>query len=145
MPPLPQAPLSADAVEEAFYDAMRRGDLAAMMALWADDEEVICVHPSSPRQVGLDAVRASWESILSAGGIDVRVRAVRAHVGAVLAVHNVIESITVRGKRGAETVECVATNVFVKGPAGWRLLIHHATPAEEGEPPAAAPSGAVLH
>ena len=54
-------------------------------------------------------------------------------------------SDTVRGKRGAETVECVATNVFVKGPAGWRLLIHHATPADEGEPPAAAPSGAVLH
>lgn len=145
MPPLPQAPLTADAVEEAFYDALRRGDLAAMMALWADDEEVICIHPSGPRLVGLDAVRASWEPILSGGGMEVTIRAVRSHAGAVLAVHSVIESITVRGSRGAETVECAATNVFVKGPSGWRMLIHHATQSDEGEPPAAAPSGAVLH
>lgn len=137
--------MSAEAVEEAFYDAMRRGDLAAMMALWSDDEEVICIHPSGPRLVGLDAVRASWESILSGGGMEIRIRGVRAHVGAVLAVHSVIETITVRGSHGTETVECVATNVFVKGPAGWRLLIHHATQGDEGEAPASPPSGAVLH
>ena len=145
MPPIPQAPLSAEAVEEAFYDAMRRGDLAAMMALWADDEEVICVHPSGPRHVGLEAVRASWESVLGSGGVEITVRAIRAHAGAVLAVHSVIESIAVRGRRGVEVVECIATNVFVKGPAGWKLLLHHSTQAGEGETQAAAPSGAVLH
>ena len=145
MPP-PQVISSAEAVEEAFYDAMRRGDLAAMMALWSDEEEVICIHPDGPRQVGLAAVRASWETIFGAGaGIDVRVRAVRPHSGAVLAVHSVIEEITVQGRRAVETVQCVATNVFVKGPSGWRLLIHHATQAEGGEAPASAPSGAVLH
>lgn len=137
--------LSAEAVEEAFYEAMRRGDIAAMMALWADDEEVICVHPSSPRHVGLEAVRSSWESILESGGVDVTIRAVRAHSGAVLAVHSVIESIAVRGRRGVETVECIATNVFVKGPSGWKILIHHSTQAGDGEAPAAPPSGAVLH
>ncbi len=144
-PPL-QAPLSAEAVEEAFYDAMRRGDLAAMMALWADDEEVICVHPSGPRHIGIDAVRASWEAILAgAGGIDITIRSIRAHAGAVLAVHNVIETIRVSGQRAVEVVECVATNVFVKGPSGWKLLMHHASQADEGEPAATAPKGAVLH
>jgi uncharacterized protein (TIGR02246 family) len=145
MPSLPQAPLNADAVEEAFYDAMRRGDLAAMMALWADDEEVICIHPSGPRHVGLDAVRASWEAIFSNGGIDVRVRAIRAHAGAVLAVHSVIETISIQGQGGVQAVECVATNVFVKSASGWRLLIHHATQADEDDTPAAVPTGAVLH
>jgi uncharacterized protein (TIGR02246 family) len=141
-----QTSLSAEAVEEAFYDAMRQGDFAAMMALWADDEEVICVHPSGPRHIGLEAVRASWEAILSGGGgVDITIRSVRAHSGAVLAVHNVIETIRVRGERAVETVECVATNVFVKGPSGWRLLMHHASQAGEGEPAAAAPRGAVLH
>lgn len=145
MPPSLQAPLSAEAVEEAFYDAMRRGDLAAMMALWADDEEVICAHPNGPRHVGIEAVRASWEGILSGGGIDVSIRAVRSHAGAVLAVHSLIETITVHGERAAEAVECVATNVFVKGPSGWKILVHHASQAGEGEPAATAPQGAVLH
>ena len=145
MPPPLQAPLSAEAVEEAFYDAMRRGDLAAMMALWADDEEVICTHPNGPRHVGIEAVRASWEGILSGGGIDVSIRAVRSHAGAVLAVHSLIETITVHGERATEAVECVATNVFVKGPSGWKILVHHASQAGEGEPAATAPQGAVLH
>ena len=145
MPP-PQAISSAEAVEEAFYDAMRRGDLTAMMALWSDEEEVICIHPEGPRQVGLEAVRASWEAIFGGGGgIDVRVRSIRAHTGAVLAVHSVIEEITVQGRRAAETVQCVATNVFVKGAAGWRLLMHHATQADSGDTPTSPPSGAVLH
>ena len=52
-----QTSLSAEAVEEAFYDALRRGDFAAMMAVWADDEDVICVHPSGSRHVGIEAVR----------------------------------------------------------------------------------------
>lgn len=145
MPPPLQAPLSAEAVEEAFYDAMRRGDLAAMMALWADDEEVICAHPNGPRHVGIEAVRASWEDILSGGGIDVSIRTVRSHSGAVLAVHSLIETITVHGERATEAVECVATNVFVKGPSGWKILVHHASQAGEGEPAATAPQGAVLH
>ena len=67
MPPPLQTPLSAEAVEEAFYDAMRRGDLAAMMALWADEDEVICAHPNGPRHVGLEAVRASHPRLDLAG------------------------------------------------------------------------------
>jgi ketosteroid isomerase-like protein len=139
---------SAEAVEEAFYDAMRRGDLQAMMMLWSDDDEVICIHPGGPRLVGLDAVRASWESILSSGGVAITVGHTRTIAGAVLCVHNVIERITVQGQRGPQAIQCVATNVYVKGPRGWKLLLHQAAQTEEtrdAQPQASAPSGAVLH
>ena len=145
MPPRLSPYPSAEAVEEAFYDAMQRGDLAAMMALWADDEEVVCVHPSGQRLVGLDSIRAAWESIFEAGTIAVRVQSVHSHAGALIAVHNLVEQIRIEGQRGSSTVECVATNVYVKGPHGWRILVHHASPHESGEPPIAAPSGALLH
>ena len=136
---------NADAVEEAFYDAMRRGDLAAMMALWSDDEEVICVHPGGPRLVGLDAVRESWENILSSGSVDISIGQVRATSGAVLCVHNVIETLRVQARKGLETIQCAATNVYVKGPRGWRMLLHHAGQSEATVTTAAAPSGAILH
>lgn len=139
---------SAEAVEEAFYDAMRRGDLQAMMALWSDDDEVICIHPGGPRLIGLDAVRTSWESILSSGAVAISVSQVKTITGAVLCVHNVVERITVQGQRGPQTIHCLATNVYVKGPRGWRMLLHHAAQAEETadpQAPVSAPSGAVLH
>src|SRR5699024_7994906 len=114
---------TADAVEEAFYDAMQRGDLEAMMALWADDEDVLCVHPGSDRFVGLAAVRASWARIFRHGHVEIRRSDVRTHTGAVLAIHNVVEqTLSVdpgsAAPGGVQVVECIATNVYVKQADG---------------------------
>src|SRR5476651_2312874 len=35
---------SAVEVETAFYDALNRADVESLMALWADDEEIVCIH-----------------------------------------------------------------------------------------------------
>ena len=51
--------------EAAFYDAFERADLAAMMAVWAEADDVVCVHPSGPRLVGFEAVREGWAQIFS--------------------------------------------------------------------------------
>ncbi|MBN9461365.1 MAG: nuclear transport factor 2 family protein [Burkholderiales bacterium] len=134
---------TAEAVEEAFYEAMQRADLEAMMMLWADDDEVMCVHPGHPRLIGLDAIRASWAAIFANGGIDLRTADVRAHTGAMLAVHNLVEQVTVTGRQGVQLVECVTTNVYVKYADGWRILLHHSGPASSE--PVATASGAVLH
>ncbi len=121
---------TADVVEEAFYEAMQRGDLEAMMALWADDEDVVCVHPGSDRFVGLAAVRESWASIFRHGRVQIRRCDVRVHTGAVLAVHNVVEQTLQGDPHGAppgglQVVECIATNVYVKQAGGWRMMLHH--------------------
>lgn len=135
---------TADAVEDAFYDAMQRADIEAMMSLWADDEDVTCVHPSSGRLIGLTAIRASWTAIFEGGGgVQVRAAEVRAHTGAVIAVHNVIEQIIVEMHAGTQLVECIATNVYVKQASGWRILLHHSAPSA-GEAPTPL-SGGMLH
>ena len=40
---------TAEECEAAFYDAFERGDIKAMMAVWAESDEVSCVHPSGAR------------------------------------------------------------------------------------------------
>jgi ketosteroid isomerase-like protein len=47
----------------AFYQAFEAHDIDAMMVTWADDEDIVCVHPGGARVVGFDAVRATWEQI----------------------------------------------------------------------------------
>ncbi|WP_287809273.1 SAM-dependent methyltransferase, partial [Pseudomonas sp.] len=32
--------------------ALNRADVDALMALWADDEEIVCVHPNGLRLIG---------------------------------------------------------------------------------------------
>ena len=136
---------TAEAAEEAFYDAMQRGDVAGMMALWADEEDAVCVHPSGQRLVGLPAIRAAFEEIFAGGGVDVRPTEVRVYQGAVIAVHNLVEKVLVAGKMSSQVVECVATNVYVKQAGGWRIVLHHSTTGGDGPGEEFAAGPSVLH
>ena len=42
-------PTAQDA-ENAFYEALERADLEAMMSVWAEDEEIVCVRPAGIRR-----------------------------------------------------------------------------------------------
>ena len=143
--PISIATASVEAAEEAFYDAMQRGDLAAMMALWVDDEDAVCVHPNGARLVGIAAIREAFAAMFAHGGVDVRPTDVRVQLGATLAVHNLVEKVLVTGAGGAQVVECVATNVYAKTPAGWRIVLHHAAAVSQGAGPAPIDAPPVLH
>ena len=131
-----------DDAETAFYDAFERADLAAMMAVWAEADDVVCIHPQGPRLVGFEAVRESWVQIF-AGGAQLRVRTTehRSFDGQSLAVHNVVELVAPPGEN-APVTSIFATNVFVLTEGGWRMAMHHANlsgetpaPAREEAPP----------
>jgi len=132
-------PTAQDA-ENAFYEALERADLEAMMAVWAEDEDVLCVHPAGPRLTGHAEIRRSWAQIFS-GPTRVRVHVAQqvAISGGMIAVHSVQENFTVEGaSRGAQSSDgqpapVWATNVYLRTAAGWRLIVHHASPAP-GQP-----------
>jgi uncharacterized protein (TIGR02246 family) len=137
-------PTAQDA-ENAFYEALERADLEGMMAVWAEDEDVICVHPTGARLCGQDQVRESWAKIF-AGGAGPRVRITQqvALSGMMLAVHSVHENFTLEGDPRAQ-VPIIATNVYLRTAAGWRMIVHHASPApaQPADPSPDAPK--ILH
>ena len=57
-------PTAQDA-ENAFYEALERADVEAMMEVWAEDDDIVCVHPAGPRLAGQDQVRAGWVAALA--------------------------------------------------------------------------------
>ncbi len=122
---------SAAEVESAFYEALARSDLDAMMNLWAEDEEVVCVHPDGPRLVGLNAIRESWRRLF-ASGTRLIVRTTHQVISSsmLLTVHNVLEHVALEGDDQLHP-PMVATNAYVRGPNGWRMVLHHASPAPE--------------
>ncbi|HYF57429.1 MAG TPA: SgcJ/EcaC family oxidoreductase [Burkholderiaceae bacterium] len=124
---------TAEAAERAFYAAMADGDLERMMALWADDDAAVCNHPGGPRLIGRHAIEEAFREIFSSGGVRIATAAVQAWRNADVAVHSLIERIAVEGRGGTEVVEVVATNVYVRGRGGWRILVHHAGVSESDE------------
>ena len=145
-------PTAQDA-ESAFYEALESADLDAMMAVWAEDEEIVCVHPTGPRLAGQDQVRESWAQIF-AGGARTRV-----HVShqvtlsaMMIEVRSVQENFALEGgQRGAQggdsrPAPIVATNVYLRTAAGWRMIVHHASPAPgQAEPAPRESTHKILH
>ncbi|ARP91628.1 DUF4440 domain-containing protein [Bordetella genomosp. 9] len=120
--------------EDAFYEALEHADLARLMHVWADDEEIVCIHPGGLRIVGHDAVEQSWRAILASGPLHIRpMRPMTIHhMGT--AVHVLVEQVGPARGAGDGIVSCYATNIYHKGPSGWRMVMHHASaaPAEAG-------------
>nr|PZN05977.1 MAG: DUF4440 domain-containing protein [Pseudomonadota bacterium] len=128
-------PTAQDA-EAAFYEAFETGDLEAMMNVWAEDEEIVCVHPGEARLVGYEQVRRSYAEMFKDRprpqvhlGNQVCVQ------GVLLAVHSVYEHILVAGETKARP-PILATNVYTRTGTGWRMLMHHASadPVRRADP-----------
>lgn len=142
-PKLP--PGSADDIEAAFYDALHAADIERLMACWADDDEIYCVHPGGPRLVGTMAIRLAFEAMFANGSIQAFPDKVHRVSGPGSSVHNVIERIELLTDDGPRRAYVIATNVFVKTAQGWRMVAHHASPGTAAEPPELASGPSLLH
>lgn len=119
---------TAQEAEAAFYAAFRDRDLEVMMAVWADADDVMCIHPTGPLLVGREAVRASWQEIFRhAGVVKFTVHDRRRTVSDSLALHVVQEHFGA-DKESAQA-HILATNVYQLTGTGWRMILHHASPS----------------
>ena len=128
---------TAQDAEAAFYEAFMKRDLEAMMAVWADDDEVYCVHPRGPRVSGVAGVRESWRRIFgSAQSVRFQIREQHMLQAMMVSVHSVYEHITMADESRSRAC-IVATNIYMRTERGWRMMVHHASPApavDEDEP-----------
>lgn len=121
--------------EAAFYEALTKSDLDAMMAVWADDDDIYCVHPGGARLTGVEKVRESWRQIFASGqSLRFQLREQQQVQGMMLSVHSVYEYISVAGEQRPRG-PVVATNIYLRTERGWRMVAHHASPAPAAEDP----------
>lgn len=136
---------SADDVEAAFYEALQNGDIEKLMACWADEDEIVCVHPGGPRVVGPGAIRAAFDALFANGSI----RATPVHVRKVesmaSAVHNLIERIEVMLDGSPAHAYVLATNVYHRTGQGWKMVVHHASPGMQNQAQDVSDPPTVLH
>lgn len=135
-----------DEVEALFYEGLRSGDTEKVMSCWADEDDIVCIHPGGARLLGTSAIRASFEEMFNNGGA-LPVEAANAHrVHAVAcAVHHVSERVEVQTQRGSVHAYVLATNVYIKTAQGWRMVVHHASPGTEAQMQEDAHPPKVLH
>ncbi|XP_034913962.1 uncharacterized protein [Populus alba] len=117
------------AANARFYNAFRKGDLAAMQSLWEKADNVCCVHPGASGVLGYDDVMESWELVWMNYDfpLDIELKNVRVHFRGDVGYVTCVEFVRTKGRSwGAQFV----TNVFEKIDGQWFISIHHASPVD---------------
>jgi ketosteroid isomerase-like protein len=136
---------NADDTEAAFYEALQGGDIDKLMACWADEDDIVCVHPGGPRLVGAGAIRAAFDAMFANGTIRAHAEKVRKVEAMSSSVHSVLERIEVMTEEGPVHAYVIATNVYQKTAQGWRMVAHHTSPGTPREMQEISDSPQVLH
>lgn len=119
----------------AFYEALERGDLDALDALWVTGDDALCVHPGLTPIHGRKAVLRSWAAILAGTPYlqfvltDVTVQ-VSGEVGMISCTENLLSATDGMPDTVFAGGRAIATNVFRVEDSGWRLWVHHASPVQ---------------
>lgn len=122
---------SADQAESEFYRAFQANDLPAMMAVWSNEDDIVCIHPQGPRLEGYEQVRESWKQILqNSPPIRLHLTEQRRIDGDSIAIRYVNENIHL-GDDQEPQFTIHATNVYRRTSGGWRIILHHASPTPE--------------
>jgi ketosteroid isomerase-like protein len=122
---------TAQDAEHAFYEAFENRNLSAMMKVWAEDEEIVCIHPGSTRIVGYTAIKESWRKIFEDGTkMQLHLRNQQYMQGMLLSVHSVMEHILIGGETEPRP-PVIATNIYLLTANGWRIVVHHASDSPE--------------
>jgi hypothetical protein len=109
---------------DAFYRAMREGDIDAMEALWARARPVSCTHPNGPAIFGRVEVMASWRLILGHRPPEIHAADPQAIITGRTAM------VLCRERIGR--FELMASNAWVREDGAWRMVNHQAAPIPGG-------------
>jgi ketosteroid isomerase-like protein len=123
---------SADDIEAQFYEALQQADIDKLMACWADEDEIICIHPNGPRLVGNAMIRAAFQTLFADGCVAVYPEQINKVESLTSAMHNVVERLVQRTTEGQQDSFVIATNVYQRTPQGWRMVAHHASSGASG-------------
>lgn len=119
--------LTPDEAENAFYDALGCNDLDAMMGIWLENDDTVCVHPGACRLEGTVDIRMGFEQMFEqpTTEMDFTVSDKRCQRLGNVAIHTLREEIEIGGQLVSVML---ATNIYQQTEDGWRMLLHHASP-----------------
>lgn len=119
---------SPEDAEAAFYDALQKGDIDALMAVWSEEDEIVCIHPTGTQLVGLESIRESWRAIFSTTRLHLDAQFVAHWQGMLLSIHQLVETLFI-GEEHTPHGPLHVTHVYSRGAYGWRLVSRHASSA----------------
>lgn len=115
-------------LETAFYHAFENTNLSEMMALWAEQDDIACIHPMGSFLSGRKAVEQSWREIFDTSPkIQFQLNHIQCiHTNEELSIHILRENIIIADSERA-VAPVLSTNIYRWINDSWRIVMHHAS------------------
>ncbi|GER54398.1 nuclear transport factor 2 family protein [Striga asiatica] len=106
------------AANARFYNSFRKGDLAALQAIWAKGSHACVVHPGVSGISGYDLVMGSWEFVWAdyEFPLEIEIKDVEVHVKGDMGFVTCIEMVRTKGSGWGRHF---ATNIFERVDDRW--------------------------
>jgi ketosteroid isomerase-like protein len=114
------------AANREFYRAFESLKIEEMEKVWAKDADIQCGHPGWRVLRGWGPVMESWRRIFeNTPSMEFTLTDVKMDVRGEIAWVTLYENLhsSVQGQKYSAVI--LTTNVFIKTPAGWRMILHH--------------------
>lgn len=114
---------------ERFYlglNRMANGNAESLAEIWSHSTAVTAMHPIGGREVGWDAVRASFEQVAqlaSDGKIELKDQLI--HVAGDVAYEVGVENGQFKLAGQGVNFEIRITNIYQREAGGWKMIHHH--------------------
>jgi len=120
--------IEIEAANQEFYKTLDSASLEAMDQVWLHEDWVRCVHPGWDVLTGWKEIRDSWDKIFQ-GDQKMKVSTDDVAVCSLgeVALVTCIENIMVFQGTDFDSMQAIATNVFINRGGRWLMAHHHAS------------------
>ncbi|AUI69389.1 YybH family protein [Beggiatoa leptomitoformis] len=113
--------------ELAFYEAFETANLADMARVWAESDDITCVHPMGNCLKGRALVMSGWREVFSSGTrLAFELTPIQQNINRDIAIHTLYENISLVGSNRPST-SMIATNIYQLINGSWQIILHHSS------------------
>lgn len=121
-------------VNKNYYKAFENFDIQLMSQVWANTDEVVCIHPGWEILVGWEKVYDGWTKIFMEDTfLKFTIRNTNTIIFENIGIVSCIEEIFVSAKDTISQTFVATTNLFKMTDDGIKLFYHHSSPVLTNE------------
>jgi len=121
-------------MNQTYYKAFENFDLKLMSNVWANTDDVVCIHPGWDILIGWEKVRDGWSKIFMDDTLlKFTIRNTNTIILNEIGIVSCIEQIFVSAKDTISQTFIATTNLFKETKDGLKLFYHHSSPVLTNE------------
>ncbi len=121
-------------INKSYYKAFENFDIETMSQIWANTDDVVCIHPGWDILIGWEKVKEGWNKIfMEETLLKFTIRNPNVIIRDRVGIISCIEEIFISSRETISQTFIATTNLYQETENGLKLFYHHSSPVLTNE------------